>query len=367
MGEETGALARLAQRLHNASLNFDWTRSEYRASLLCLPVVLLTLAVPTAMGQPRMALAMAAGSITAGFGSFQRPLYFRGGPMVLVSFGIALAAMVGAVCSTNTIALAVAAMIFAFGYGMLGSISASAAWVGLQCCIYLLVSSSVPLHGGDLLNRGLGIVIGGLVQSGVMMLLWRWTPPASSAFFTNPAAGPPRSLRSQWRVLRRNFNFKSEIMRHAMRLSMAAVVSVAVYHRLKFTSGYWIPMTTLIILNPEIYNTTNKAIARMSGTIAGAMVASVIAGVLRPGPWMLVLLTTFFVGAAYALQYVNYAAFATALTSYIVFLLAINHLPEHEIVMHRLWATLIGGAIALVVHYTSHHAEGWMDEWLREE
>jgi len=118
-------------------------------------------------------------------------------------------------------------------------------------------------------------------------------------------------------------------------------------------------MTTLIILNPKVADTNNKAIARMVGTIVGAVLASLIAGLLRPEAWMLVVLVTVFVGATYALQFVNYSAFATMLTSYIVFLLAINKLPEHQIIVHRVEATLIGGAIGMLVHFTSHHAEGW--------
>jgi hypothetical protein len=355
----------LLRLLRDASLQFEWHKAEWRGALLCLPVVLLVLAV--SMGRPQMALAMAAGAVTAGFGSFQRPLYFRGGPMILVSVGIALTAMLGAVTAANTVWLALAAMGCAFFYGMVGAISASAGWVGLQCCIYLLVSSSVKLQGGDLMDRGLGIVAGGLLQSVVMLMFWQFISPAGSTFYTNPNAGPPVSLLAQWKILRHNLNFQSQILRHALRLSATALVSVGVYHKLNFVSGYWIPMTAMIILNPKVSETNNKAIARMVGTIAGAILASLIAGLLRPEAWMLVVLVTVFVGAAFALQYVNYAAFATMLTSYIVFLLAINKLPEHEVILHRVEATLIGGAIAMVIHFTSHHAEGWMDEWLRAD
>jgi hypothetical protein len=36
-------------------------------------------------------------------------------------------------------------------------------------------------------------------------------------------------------------------------------------------------------------------------------------------------------------------------------------------VVHRVVATLIGGAIAMLVHYTSNRAEGWWDERLMPE
>jgi hypothetical protein len=352
----------LLRQLRSANLHFEWYKAEPRSALLCLPAVAAAVAVPVAMGRPQLALLLTVGAVTAGFGSFQRPLYFRGGPMILVSFGIALAAMLGAVTAVWTPYLALAAMVFAFAYGMAGAISASASWIGLQCCIFLLISSSVPLHGGDLLARGEGIVLGGLLQSAVMLVLWQFTPPAASSFFTNPNAGPPVSLHEQWRILRRNLNFGSPVFRHALRLSVAALVSVGVYHRMHYVSGYWIPMTTLIILNPEMYHTAHRAIARVTGTIAGAVLCTFIVALLRPQAGLLVLLVIVFVGAAFWLQFVNYSAFATVLTGYIVFVLAINHFPERQIVVHRVIATLIGGAIALLVHYMSHRAEGWWEE-----
>jgi NAD/NADP transhydrogenase beta subunit len=46
--------------------------------------------------------------------------------------------------------------------------------------------------------------------------------------------------------------------------------------------------------------------------------------------------------------YVNYLLFAACLTSYIVFLLALNNLPQAQIARQRAICTIIGGGLALL-------------------
>jgi uncharacterized membrane protein YccC len=47
---------------------------------------------------------------------------------------------------------------------------------------------------------------------------------------------------------------------------------------------------------------------------------------------------------------VNYAAFAACITAYVIFLLSLAGLPGREVAIHRAEATLIGGALAMLVH-----------------
>jgi uncharacterized membrane protein YccC len=53
---------------------------------------------------------------------------------------------------------------------------------------------------------------------------------------------------------------------------------------------------------------------------------------------------------AYALQNVNYALYAIPLTSYIAFILAVGRTPEASTAEHRVIATAIAGAVAMVIH-----------------
>jgi len=128
----------------------NWEAAEWRASLLCLPAIAIALVGSLALGHRSAALVMAGSAQSVGFGAFQRPLWFRGGPMVLATLGMALSAAVGELAANRPWELLVLVTFWAFCYGMSGAVSSPASWVGQQCCIFLVVSSAVgyPASGG---------------------------------------------------------------------------------------------------------------------------------------------------------------------------------------------------------------------------
>ncbi len=65
---------------------------------------------------------------------------------------------------------------------------------------------------------------------------------------------------------------------------------------------------------------------------------------------MLTALVILFLFLSYLLTNVNYGAFATVLTGYICFLLAIAHQPAHDVLQRRVLATVVGGTLAVAVH-----------------
>ena len=99
------------------------------------------------------------------------------------------------------------------------------------------------------------------------------------------------------------------------------------------------------------------AIARLGGTFVGAALATLVAMTLRPdGIWLSVLIVLSMY-LAYALQNVNYALYAVPLTSYIAFILAVGRTPEAITAVHRVLATAIAGAIAMLIHAVYVHDE----------
>ena len=73
--------------------------------------------------------------------------------------------------------------------------------------------------------------------------------------------------------------------------------------------------------------------------------------------------TVFFAWLAYGFLNVNYALFTTAVTGYIVLLLALNQVPGPALAARRTFCTAVGGTIALcvrliVISYRRRH-------WLR--
>lgn len=330
----------------------DWNAFEPRPSLLCLPAIAILLCAGILGGHPSAAMIAAGGAQTAGFGSFQKPLLFRAGPMVLASIGMAISTMVGSMAH-NTVVLVALGIVWAFLYGMCNAISSPASWVGQQCCTFLVVSSAFPDTPGQAALRGVCVLFGGLLQSLTIEFFWQFTRPAKSALDT-PDSHPPGW---RWRAVRANLTLKSGICRYAVRLSVIAILSILIYRHLPFANAYWIPMTALIIPKPELFLTAERVVSRILGTVIGGGIATAIAALFRPQALLLALLVLIFIWAAYSLQNVNYGIYITVLTGYIAFLLAIGRLPASEVAFHRIFATFVGGAIVLAAYLIDSRLE----------
>jgi uncharacterized membrane protein YccC len=147
----------------------------------------------------------------------------------------------------------------------------------------------------------------------------------------------------------RKGNLEDSALPYSIRLAVTLAVSTLIYQQMHFASGYWIPMTAVLVLRPGIADTANRAIARTLGTVVGAWLISIFVAHSTPSPTWLVVFTVLFAWLSYGTLNVNYALFALCLTGYIVFLLSLNKIPEIEIAHRRAVCTAIGGSLALAV------------------
>ncbi|GCE16097.1 FUSC family protein [Tengunoibacter tsumagoiensis] len=163
---------------------------------------------------------------------------------------------------------------------------------------------------------------------------------------------PQQSTLSFWSVLRANLTLRSVFFRHAIRLGITLTLATALYKffpHLLF-NGYWIPLTALFILKPDFNATLSSSIARMIGTILGAVLTTVIITLLAPSVPQLVLLNILMLYLAFSLFYVNYVVFSVFLTVETVLLLdLVTRQPLFTAVI-RTATTTIGGLLALAIY-----------------
>lgn len=323
-----------------------WEAAEWRASLLCLPAIAISLIGALAAGHLFAAVVIAGSAQSVGFGAFQRRLWFRGGAMVLATVGMALSAVAGELAANLPWVLLFLVTFWAFCYGMSGAISSPASWVGQQCCIFLIVSGAVSGTPSEAGLRATGVLMGGLLQYLCILVLWRFFPPASTTY-SDPELHAPGWQR---RAIIQNLTLRSSTFRYALLLALTGLVAEGIAQHVHFQNAYWIPMTALIIMKPDLLLTNARSIARVAGTFVGAALATLLAVALRPdGIWLsLLILGSMYL--AYALQDVNYAIYAVPLTAYIAFILAIGHTPAPSAAEHRVVATAIAGVVAMVIH-----------------
>lgn len=292
--------------------------------------------------------------MTAGFGAKQAidgtPLL----PILFVSFGMAFSTFLGTVVGYRSWLFTLIACGFGFGYGMLSKRGPGYSWVGQQCVVTLLVTSAFPFSPKAGAQRGLLIFTGGIVQLLCSALMLRLFRDLGRHIFelTGYVRAEEQALRRVYLAAvlsMRHRRLRNSALPYATRLAVVLAVSTEIYHRLNFASGYWIPMTALLVLRPGITDTASRAIARTVGTLAGAVLSSIFLAHVHFAPWGLAIMVVVFTWLSYSLLNVNYALFSICLTSYIVFLLSLIDLPGPEIAHRRFVCTALGGVIALSV------------------
>lgn len=143
-----------------------------------------------------------------------------------------------------------------------------------------------------------------------------------------------------------NFTGKSLILRHAARVAIVCGLDVALILLLHIDHGYWLLLTSLIVLQPHVSGTMRRGLERIGGTVGGGILAAVLAALLHS---QLATAAVLFPLAlmALAIMPVSYSAFVFFLTP--TFVLA--WLPwsgDWQLALVRTANTIAGAAISLM-------------------
>jgi uncharacterized membrane protein YccC len=174
--------------------------------------------------------------------------------------------------------------------------------------------------------RAVPIFIGGLLQAA-------WVTLFVGAFHRDPEPTPSAPI----------------LLDSPLVLATALVLATLLEKALGLQNGYWVPMTTLLVLRAQNRETVYRTLVRLGGTIAGAALATALTLWLRPARPTLIGLVAVSAFFSYLLLKTHYGLYAVALTSYVVFLLSFFGLPEPVVVKARVLGTALGGVVALVV------------------
>ena len=146
-------------------------------------------------------------------------------------------------------------------------------------------------------------------------------------------------------ALRGTFDRDSAVLRHAGRVAIVALCSVIVTRALDLPRGYWATLTAVLLLQPYLPATITRGIQRIAGTIAGGLLATVIAAVVHD-PLGLAVIAIALAGVSAAVLQLNYALYALFLTPTFV-LLAEVHARDAHLVEVRIANTLLGAGLAV--------------------
>ena len=342
---------------------FHWREISLQTSLIAIIAVAVSLVGGVLIGHPAAGLITGGGAMTVGFGLNQRISDSRLWPMIWATLAMAASTFIGMLAGHEGYALIFLSAAWAFGYGILTARAAGIAWVGQQAAVTLLVTSAFPADAKHAFQRSLLTLLGGTLQILFTSAFLRLLPELQADLLALPSYGfdEANHLRHIFRfgrILRRLRGFPRALPRmwaaghvpYALRLALTVAAATEAYRWRGVQSGYWIPMTALLVQKPLFAETLNRALMRVLGTLAGAVLCTFFLLRVHPDPITLAWLAVFFCFCAFMANPVNYAFFSVFLTSYIVFLLSLNVLPGPEIAHRRAYATAAGGLIAIIIH-----------------
>lgn len=338
--------------------SFNWSEFSFRLPLISAGAVALCLFSGILAGHPGGGLIAGGGAFTIGFGANQRITDSRLIPMISAILATSGAALIGTLVGHHSYWLVLAATLSGAIYGVLTARNTGLSWVGQQAIIALLVASAFPTGPKPAFIRAGLLAAGGAIQLLVTTAGLRLLPSlrndlfSLASFFVSPADRARVQLFHDLRqtplclpCLPRSATFA-----YSLRLAVTMFLAAEVYRRSGIQSGYWIPMTALLVQKPAFFETLTRAVLRIAGTVAGAWVCSLLIAEIAPNPVILAGMATLFALLAYATNSVNYGLFSACITAYIVFLLSLNQIPGRVIAHRRAWCTIAGGLIAIAIH-----------------
>ena len=342
-----------------------WLFTDLGIAASALPAIVAVLAAGIVFGSAQSGAVAAGGAFTVGFAAYKRVHGSRGLTMLLAAAGICVATVAGTLAGRSDIAMAVAVLLSGLVAGLLPAANADLGWVGQQGTIFLMVASNYP---GTLTHAAArtGLLLGGSVLQFLTIEGFR--------ALAHPAPAPPTrrdladAVQRARAALAAEARTRSETFRRAVRLAVVLATAVETWRWLHLPNGYWMAMTALLLVRPNLRGTFGRAAQRVAGTVAGAAFATLLTDWLprvtaHPSShWLAAGLTALFALLALALLPGNhvgartlaypgdYAVFAACLTAYVVYLLHYGGLDEREVAVVRVLLTLLGGVFALAVH-----------------
>ncbi|MHA7956637.1 FUSC family protein [Streptomyces sp. L500] len=173
-----------------------------------------------------------------------------------------------------------------------------------------------------------------------------------------------------WRALRREARWSLPVGRHAVRVTTVACVGYLLGTALPLGHGYWVPMTSVMVMRPDFAQTYQRGVARFVGTLVGVWAGAGIMALTHPGPPVCAALAVVSVGLLYLLMRTGYIVVSACIGAYIVFLLGIAGEGWSQTVQARLALTLLGGVLALAAYalwptWETPRLRDRLADWLR--
>ncbi|MFH9723602.1 FUSC family protein [Streptomyces sp. NPDC017254] len=169
--------------------------------------------------------------------------------------------------------------------------------------------------------------------------------------------GRPAALRVRVRRTTRAVLFSEASWRYGLRLALCIGLAQALVSLIAVPRSYWVALTVTFVMKPDFGSVFSRAVLRAFGTAAGLLLAALVLSQVPRGWWdvpvmcVLAALIPAFSAKGYAFQ-------TAAITPVILLLSDTLNQQGFQLVMPRLYDSLIGCGIALIAGYLL-----WPESW----
>ncbi len=145
--------------------------------------------------------------------------------------------------------------------------------------------------------------------------------------------------------------------RYAFRLGVTLLAAQALALAVPVERSYWVLMTAVLVIKPDFGSIFARGVQRMIGTLAGAVLGSLVLALTPTGAWIILplLALAFLLPLA---ERLNYALMAVFLTPLVAVFSAVSAEVGTSLLVERAVNTVIGAVVVLVVGYLA-----WPSAW----
>ncbi|MCM4169596.1 hypothetical protein DHD08_18095 [Arenibacter sp. H213] len=151
-------------------------------------------------------------------------------------------------------------------------------------------------------------------------------------------------------IVLENLSIKSPIFRHSLRLTTAIILAYISGTALGIINTYWILLTLIVIMRPYYGLTKERSINRIIGTLAGAVIATIII-LLTQNPVVYGVLAAISLTIAFSLIQQSYRSAAAFITINVIFVYSLITPNAFEVIQYRVLDTVLGAVLAVVANY----------------
>lgn len=162
-----------------------------------------------------------------------------------------------------------------------------------------------------------------------------------------------RQYNYSFSTFRANLNLRSNIFKHALRVSVAISVSYLICTLLKIEYFAWVYLTIILILKPFYGYTKNSSIQRLQGTLIGGLLTLGLLLVTH-NIYVISAITFMCIVGAYSFIPINYRTGVAFVTIFVILLIFLEHSASDSWIniYHRLGGTTIAVVISFVLSFS---------------